>query len=313
MLGLLTLDYKKLTGWMLQPGRFQMSDLQKIRDSGITVFHPAVGFTQPKPYAACLQDICGWNAFLDAHRKYFMRIDRVSDIDSAKASNKIGIIVGMQDSTHFQNVDDVDRFYALGQRISQLTYFNTRIGGGSTGPRVALSEYGSEIIARMNRAGMAIDVSHCGDRTTIEAIDASVKPVLATHCNCRALVGNSARCKTDEAIRKLAARGGVLGVTMYRPFVCAGGPATIDTFLDHVDHIAAIAGIEHVGLGTDVDLDGRDPGALKKHDLDGVSYPRKIFDLTEALLRRKYSEQNIRLILGGNFRRVLEEVWTPAA
>src|SRR5205814_1445923 len=106
--------------------------------------------------------------------------------------------------------------------------------------------------------GMAIDVSHCADRTTLEAIEASKKPVLVTHSNCRALVSNSARCKTDEAIRKLAARGGVMGVTMIRSFVRTGGPTTMEDVLDHIDHIARLVGVEHVGLGTDVDLDGRD-------------------------------------------------------
>jgi len=167
-------------------------------------------------------------------------------------------------------------------------------------------------VQRMNQIGMAVDVSHCADRTTLDATEASRKPVLITHSNCRALVPGSARCKTDLAIRKMAAKGGVMGVTMVRYFVRSGGPATMEDVLDHIDHVAGLVGVEHVGIGTDVDLQGRDhrTAPARKNDLDGVNYEKKIFDLTEGLVRRNYSKQNIELILGGNFERVLSEIWT---
>jgi membrane dipeptidase len=126
------------------------------------------------------------------------------------------------------------------------------------------------------------------------------------------LVPSSHRCKTDEAIAKVAAKGGVIGVTMVRYFVRAGATATIEDVLDHIDHVVKLAGVEHVGLGSDVDLDGRDIRVRpkKKNDLDGIDYSRKVFDLTEGLLRRNYSRSNIELILGGNFQRALSEIWT---
>jgi membrane dipeptidase len=213
-------------------------------------------------------------------------------------------------------VDDVDAFYKLGQRVSQLTYRDNLLGGGSTDPaEKGLTGYGARVLARMNQLGMAVDISHCGDRTTLDVIEASAKPVLVTHSNCRALVPGSARCKTDAAIRKLAARGGVMGVTMERLFVGTGPSVTIENVLDHVDHMVKVAGVEHVGLGTDVDLDGRD-GALaarKINDLDGLQYSRKVFELTEGLIRRKYSKADIRLILGGNFQRALADIWTTGS
>ena len=104
----------------------------------------------------------------------------------------------------------------------------------------------------MNQLGMAVDVSHCGDRTTRDAIDASASPVLVTHSNCRSLAPGIARCKTDEAILKMAAKGGVMGITMIRSFVGKGAAITVENMLDHVDHVARIGGLEHVGLGTDV-------------------------------------------------------------
>ncbi len=312
MLGLLTLDYRKLSAWETAPDRFQLVDFQRLKDSGTTIFHPAVGFVEGDVFKSSLQDITGWNLFISAHPDKFLRVDGPADLERAKALGKIGIVIGQQNSEHFRTVDDVDRFYSLGQRVSQLTYRDNRIGGGSTDPmNTGLTKYGVQIMERMNQVGMAVDVSHCSDRTTLDAIEVSSKPVLVTHSNCRALVPGSARCKTDEAIRKLAEKGGVLGVTMVRFFVGEGGPVTIENVLDHIDHVAQIAGIERVGLGTDVDLDGRDHGAAqaRKSDLDGIHYARKIFDLTEGLIRRGYSQQHIELILGKNFARALSEIW----
>lgn len=312
MLGLLTLDYSKLSTWESRPGSFQDTDFQKIAASGITIFHPAVGFTQGDAYQSSLRDITNWNRFIALHPNEFLRVEGIADLERAKTLGKIGILIGQQNSLHFRTADDVDRFYALGQRVSQLTYDDNSLGGGSTDPLdVGLSEYGARIVDRMNTIGMAVDVSHCSDRTSLDALHASRAPVLVTHSNCRALVPGSARCKTDEVIKLLAARGGVMGVTMVRSFVHAGGPATIEDVLDHIDHVVRLVGVEHVGIGSDVDLDGRDIHIRprKRYDLDGIDYARKVFDLTEGLIRRRYSAQSIELILGANFQRALSNIW----
>ena len=235
-----------------------------------------------------------------------------SGLERAKAQGKIGIMIGQQNSQHFRAIADVDKFYALGQRVSQLTYNDNHLGGGSTDPKnPPLSEYGSRIVERMNALGMAVDVSHCADRTTFDAIEASTKPVLITHSNCRALVA-SMRCKTDETIQAMAAKGGGMGITMVRTFVRSGGPASMNNVLDHIDRVASLVGIEHVGLGTDVDLDGRDHAGspVRKFDLDGIRYSNKIFDVTEGLVRRNYKRDDIELILGKNFQRALTDIWS---
>jgi len=316
MLGLLTLNYAKLRSWEADPDGFARRDFEKLRASGITVFHPAVGFTGGDVHASSLRDITGWNKFIASHPSEFFRVDRVADFEQAKASGRIGILIGQQNSRHFRTVEDVENFYHLGQRVSQLTYDDNEIGGGSTDPRdPGLTEYGEKIIGRMNALGMAVDVSHSDDRTTLDALNVSRKPVLVTHSNCRALVPGSARCKTDDAIRLLASKGGVIGITMVRSFVHASGRATIENVLDHIDHVARLVGVEHVGIGSDVDLDGRDARIRprKRFDLDGINYSQKIFDLTEGLVRRKYSTQDIALILGGNFQRALSTIWTREA
>ena len=174
MLGLLTLDYRKLGVWETSPDRFRPSDFQRLKDSGVTIFHPAVGFVSGDIYKQSLADITGWNLFIARHPDDFLRIDSVSDIARAKAKGQIGIVIGQQNSVHFRTVDDVDHFYAMGQRVSQLTYDDNQIGGGSTDPKnLGLTPYGLQVVERMNRLGMAIDISHCSDRTALDAIDAS--------------------------------------------------------------------------------------------------------------------------------------------
>ena len=313
MLGLLTLDYRKLLGWEAQPQSFSVADYKKLKNSGIDIFHPAVGFTEGDVYASSLRDITGLNGLIAEHPEQFLRVDCPGDFERVKEEGKLGILIGQQNSQHFRSVEDVDYWYGLGQRVSQLTYVHNRLGGGSSDAvDSGLTPFGAQIVERMNHIGMAVDISHCGDRTTLDAIEASTKPVLITHSNCRALVQGSHRCKTDEAIRRTAAKGGVIGVTMVRYFVHSGETATIEDVLDHIDHIVKLCGVEHVGLGSDVDLDGRDthPHAPKRNDLDGMDYAKKVFDLTQGLLRRNYSASDIELILGGNFQRALSEIWS---
>lgn len=315
--------------WFLNPDTFTAADLQKYKDSGINVFHIAVGTGGRDAYLSTLRFISLWNGFLANHDQILMRVDSPADLERVNASDKIGVLLGVQNSEHFQNVDDVDFFRGLGQRVSQLTY-NARnlIGNGSTERRdEGLSDFGVSIVERMNKVGMAVDVSHCGDRTTLDAFEVSKKPVLITHSNCRALVPGHPRLKTDEAIKKMAASGGVMGITGVRMFVRAEEPTTIEHVLDHFDHVMKLVGVEHLGLGSDVDLDGYDDmppeenkrlranykgsyGFREKIDIEGLDHPKRVFDLAEGLIRRKYSNQHIELVLGGNFKRVLAQIWT---
>jgi membrane dipeptidase len=157
----------------------------------------------------------------------------------------------------------------------------------------------------MNEIGMAVDVSHCGPRTTLEAIETSRKPVLITHSNCRALAPGVARCKTDEAIRAAARKGGVIGLTSVRHFVRATDPVTMENALDHFDYAMKLVGVEHIGIGSDFDLD-----AHPTYDIPGLNHVTRVYSLTEGLIRRGYTDRQIELILGGNFQRALEAIWS---
>ncbi len=302
-------------------------DAAEFRNSGITGFQHAVGLGGPNAREQALAYFATWGNFIARNSHVFTEVDKAADLTRAKRDGKCAIIMGVQNSDHFFRVDDVKYFYELGQRCSQLTYNSqNRIGSGST-ERIdgGISDYGVAIIEAMNAVGMLIDVSHCGDRTTLDGIALSKKPIAITHSNCRALVEHP-RVKTDEAIKALAAKGGVMGITEVRMFVSKKEPTTIVEMVDHIDHVAKLVGVEHVGIGSDSDLNGYDDtspemnkalrGAYKdsyafreKIDTDGFDHPLKTYDLVEELIRRKYSDANIRAVLGGNFERLLAATW----
>ncbi len=301
-----------------------------FRESGITGFHNSVGTGGPGAVEETLTFLAAWQGFCARNAGLFSVVDIAADLDRAKAEGKVAVIMGVQNSEHFHKAEDVKAFYQLGQRCSQLTYNSQNFLGTGGTDRVdgGVSDFGAEIIAAMNETGMLVDASHCGDRTTLDAIELSKGPIAITHSNCRAL-NKHPRLKTDEAITKLAAKGGVMGITGVRNFVRDREPTTVEHIVDHVDHVVKLVGIEHVGIGSDSDLNGYDDmpadqrkmlmAAYKssyafreKLDTDGFDHPKKVFDLTEALIRRGYSDSNIEAVLGGNFRRLLGTVWVPA-
>lgn len=130
MLGLLTLDYRKFSSWGTDPSRFRQSDFLRLQRSGINVFHPAVGYTSGDIYGESLRDITLWNTFIKARPAQFLRVEKAADFERTKVLGKLGIVIGQQNSEHFRTVDDVNRFYALGQRVSQLTYRATASAEG---------------------------------------------------------------------------------------------------------------------------------------------------------------------------------------
>lgn len=331
MLGLLSLNSETQTRWGPDLAGLDAEDRARFRDSRIDVFHIATGVggrSTEDAYRNVLSFVGQYNGIVANRPDVFVRIDSAADLDAVHGSDRVGILVGLQNSEHFRTPDDVDTFHALGQRVSQLTYnARNRIGNGST-ERVdgGLSDFGLAIVERMNTVGMAVDVSHSGDRTTVDACAVSRAPVLFTHSNCRALNPGHPRCKTDDAIRRMAETGGVMGITGVRNFVAPAEPTTVEHYLDHFDHVRDLVGIEHLGIGSDIDLFGYDAipaeqyRALKanykgsyafrdKIDIEGIDHPQRMFDVTEGLIRRGYTDDHIRAVLGGNFRRVLGEIW----
>lgn len=172
-------------------------------------------------------------------------------------------------------------------------------GNGEHG---GLSAFGKEAVMEMNRVGMVIDLSHAAESTFWQVLELSTVPVVCSHSSCKALC-NHPRNLADEQMAALASKGGVVQVTMYSGFLREAGEATIDDFMMHLEHAISVAGIEHVGIGTDFDGDG----AVK-----GCSSASQLCNITRELLRRGYCESDIEKIWGGNWLRVMRTVQAAA-
>ncbi len=164
----------------------------------------------------------------------------------------------------------------------------TRTHGG-------VSAFGAEVIREMNRLGIMVDMSHAAESSFYDALEISSKPIVCSHSNCKALC-DVPRNLTDDQLRALAAKGGVAHTTLYHGFLRTEGKVSVIDAIKHLEHAIDIMGIDHVGIGTDFDGDGGVPG---------FNDASEAINFTMHLLRRKYSESDIRKIWGGNWLRVM--------
>ena len=161
-----------------------------------------------------------------------------------------------------------------------------------------VSAFGKLVIQEMNRLGIMVDLSHAHEKSFYDALEMSRQPIVCSHSSCRALCDHP-RNLTDDQMRALAAKGGVMQVTLYNGFLVKDGQATIEDAMRHLDHAISVMGIDHVGLGTDFDGDG---------GICGLASSSELLNFTRQLLERQFSEQDIQKIWGGNFLRVMQEV-----
>jgi membrane dipeptidase len=257
----------------------------------------------------------------------------VSDIAAAKREGRLGVVYGFQNTSPIEtDVRLLDVFHALGVRIIQLTYMTANLSGdGCLEPRDGgLTLFGRTVIRELNRLGILIDLSHCGDRTSLEAIKASDTPVAFTHACCQALA-SSPRNKSDDLIRALAERGGVMGITSLARFVADDeDEADLDRYLDHIEHVTNLVGIDHVGLAMDFtqfqpdgflrpakwggsQVPADDPFLLARgwpiRYATDIDDPTKFPNVTRGLLERGYRDEDVQKVLGGNFVRLFREIW----
>jgi len=220
-------------------------------------------------------------------------------LSEAIKDGKLGVVLAIENSDAVEGSLNVLRMlFKLGVRSIGLTH-NPRslaadgVGESRTGG--GLTTFGVQLIEEMNRLGIIVDLAHISEKGFWDALEVSRKPVIVSHGNCKALC-NHRRNLTDEQLRGLASKGGVIGVTFVPAFIDEKAPS-LSRLLDHIDHIVEVAGIDHVGLGSDFDGGGtllRDVTELPK--------------ITRGLLERGYEEGEVRKILGENFQRVLLEV-----
>ena len=161
-----------------------------------------------------------------------------------------------------------------------------------------VSAFGREVISEMNRLGIMVDLSHAGEKSFYDALTLSKTPIVCSHSSCRALCDHP-RNLTDDQMRALAQKGGVMQVTLYHGFLAKDGEATLEDAMRHIDHAVEVMGIDHVGLGTDFDGDG---------GVRGIASSAELLNYTRELLKRNFSETDIQKLWGGNFLRVMKEV-----
>lgn len=313
--------------------------LADARSSGITAVNLTVGPVGDRPSLAAFEgifrDLAKWEAEIARHPDALLPVRGAGDLEAARSSGRLGLVYGLQDGVAFH--DDLSRLEILhrfGLRIIQPTYnLRNLLGDGCLEPDGAgLSKAGQEAIRRMNALGILVDLSHCGRRTTRDALAASASPVAFTHTGC-ASVADHPRNKTDEELRALADKGGVAGI-YFMPYLSPGRQPTAEDVVRHVEHALKVAGDDHVGVGTDgsissvnltaeqrarfqADIEQRKKrGIGAPGEIAGVfpfvpdlNVPRRIQKLGEILSGRGHSTARVEKVLGGNFARLFRDAW----
>jgi membrane dipeptidase len=301
-----------------------------IKESGLAAINLTVGVGE---YDDTKDTIAYWRKEIKDHSSNLLLVEKHADIDRAKRDGRLGIILGFQDGKMLgQDLARVDEFYNLGVRVIQPTYnIANLIGDGCLEKRNAgLSNFGREVVKRMNELGMAVDLSHCGDQTTADAINLSSKPALITHSGCREIFRHP-RNKEDRELRAMAERGGVVGIYMM-PYLGGTDYATEELLLKHIEHALKVCGENHVGIGTDQTVmpvqETADylkqmrnvvaarkkagiaaPGDDRPLHIKELNYPRRLEGVALAMAKRGHSSAVIEKVIGGNFHRVFREIW----
>jgi membrane dipeptidase len=262
------------------------------------------------------------DALLEQIRRHPDRLElalRADDIRRIAAAGRIAALMGLEGGHAIENdLANLREFYARGVRYMTLTWSNTNDWADSSGDEVrhgGLTDFGREVVREMNRLGMLVDVSHVSDDTFWDALEVSTKPVIASHSSARALV-DVPRNMSDEMLRAVGENGGVVMVNFGGNFIDPGkagmghilwdtvvhfgpSPVPLARLLDQIEHVTQVAGVDHVGLGSDFD------GTLFMPE--GVSDVSGFPAITAGLVERGWSEADVRKLLGENTLRVLDE------
>lgn len=225
-----------------------------------------------------------------------------ADLYRLKQDGKKAIMLGIENGYAIgKDIRNVERFRNRGVVYMTLCHNGNNDICGSARYNDAcegVSEFGAQVIREMNRVGMMVDLSHAGEQSFYDTLAISQAPVVCSHSSCKALCDHP-RNLTDEQLKAIARQGGVVQVCLYGGFLRKEGTATICDAIEHLNHMVNLIGIEHVGIGTDFDGDG---------GIIGCNDSSELINFTRHLLLERYDENAIRLIWGGNFLRVMEEV-----
>lgn len=305
--------------------------------SGLTAVHITMGYVSGKdePFEATRKDIAFWDGVVAQYPDLLIKARSTKDILQAKASGKVALIFAFQNAAMMGNdASRVDVFADAGVRVIQLTYNPAnQLGGGSVAAGdIPLSPFGREVIARLNARKVIVDLSHSGERTCLDATQASKTPIAITHTGCRAL-SDLPRNKTDQELRLVAEKGGYVGI-YFMPFLSDGRQITGDDVVNHIEHAIKVCGEDAIGIGTDGGTTAIDDmnkwkqafaDDIKRRQSLGISAPGERPDsfifaidmngpdqfriLASKLAKRGHSQSRIEKVLGGNFFRYAQQVW----
>ena len=271
--------------------------------------------------------LCSWaRRQLREREDRLVLVRRAADIETARSTGRLGIILHFEGTRCFErDLSAIELFYDLGIRQTLLAFNkqNSAGGGCADASDSGLSAYGRGLVKEMQRVGMLLDLSHTGHRTSLDAIEIASRPVLFSHSNAFALCPSFRNIKDDQ-IRACAQTGGVVGVSGSSEYL---GDLTCsnETLLRHIDYMAEVGGIDHVGLGLDVVFEPAALSAWARGRPDewpmtqdpgwtGFRYaaPEQLPSLTELMLQRGYTEEQVRKVLGENLLRVCRAAWREA-
>ena len=254
----------------------------------------------PTEYADLIFDKI--EAIVEQNKQYLSIARMPADLYANKQQGRKSIMLGIENGLALDG--HLDRLQHFAQRgIVYMTLCHNGdndICDSARGNHThnGISSFGQQVVREMNRLGILVDLSHAGEKSFYDALELSSQPIVCSHSSCRALCDHP-RNLTDDQMRALAAKGGVMQITMYNGFLVKDGEATVLDALRHLAHAIEVMGIDHVGIGTDFDGDG---------GVRGMANSSELLNFTRLLLARGYSEQDIEKIWGGNFLRVMTQV-----
>lgn len=307
-----------------------MDLIDEILDSGTDAI--AVTLCDPKTYGEtaldeALRAILDYDRHIERHSDRLTKATTLEDARRAKRDDRLAIFYQFQNATPIQrDLDRVDLFWKLGVKSIQLTYnYQNYVGSGCRErDDRGVSEFGRELIARMNEVGMLIDTSHASMATMSDAIEMSTQPIIVSHTGCEA-VHSHVRNTTDANLRKLADHGGVVGVCQIRPFLTDRTSDNLDAYFDHFDHAIRVAGIDHVCIGSDRDHrvivdDPEEIRILQEEEgpqfqpkdwplyISELNGPRRMEVVLQGLDQRGYRGADLEKLAGGNLERLYRDV-----
>jgi membrane dipeptidase len=305
----------------LRPGDDNfLPQLERYRRAGVNVVSVNAGF-DAMPWGNTVLMLAQFRRWIRQHEASYCVIDKVADIEQARQTGRLAITFDIEGGGALNGqLDMVELYYDLGVRWMLIAYnLNNALGGGCQDDDGGLTQFGRQVIDEMQRVGMVICCTHTGFRTTMEVMERATAPVIFSHSNPLG-VWQHKRNIRDEAIRACARSGGVVGINGIGLFL-DGNQARTDSIVRHIDYVAQLVGVEHVGLGLDYVFDHEEMDEYVRNNpasfpaADGyaagarIIEPERIPQIAQALLQLGYSDSALRGVLGENHLRVARQVW----